>query len=57
MEENINKESKPKPKIINKPYQCDICGGYISWFNRARHLRSQKHNDAVYVHFIKFEMK
>jgi hypothetical protein len=33
MEENINKESKAKPKIINKPTQCDICGGYISWFN------------------------
>ena len=57
MEENININSKSKPKIIHKPTQCDICGACVSWFNKARHLRTKKHKDAVYVQFLKFEIK
>jgi formylmethanofuran dehydrogenase subunit E len=53
MQENINDISqvndniKVKPKIINKPSKCDVCGANITWFNRARHLKTQKHNDAI----------
>ena len=48
MDENINDNSqtndsiKVKPKITNKPSKCDICGASITWFNRARHLKTKK---------------
>ena len=63
MEENIiinsqaNDSIKVKPKIINKPSKCDVCGAAITWFNRARHLKAKKHIDATYVNYIKFEIK
>ena len=46
MEEHIiinaqaNDSIKVKPKIINKPSKCDVCGAAIPWFNRARHLKT-----------------
>jgi hypothetical protein len=63
MEETItinsqaNDNIKVKPKIINKPSKCDGCGAAITWFNRARRLKTKKHNDAIYVNHIKFEIK
>ena len=62
MEEIINNSQaidniKVKPKIINKPSKCDVCGAAITWFNRARHLKTKKHIDATYVNYIKFEIK
>jgi hypothetical protein len=63
MEENININSqandniKVKPKIINKPSKCDVCGAAITRFNRARHLKTKKHIDATYVNYIKLEIK
>ena len=56
MEENIinnsqtNDNIKVKPKIINKPSKCEVCGAAITWFNRARHLKTKKHNDAIYIY-------
>ena len=63
MLENINDNPqandniKVKPKIINKPSKCDVCGAAITWVNRARHLKTKKHNDAIYINHIKFEIK
>ena len=63
MDENINDNPQTtdniqvKPKIINKPSKCDVCGASITWFNRARHLRAKKHKDAYYINHIKFEIK
>ena len=62
MQENINDNQQTsnnintKPKIINKPSKCDVCGASITWFNRARHLKTQKHKDAFYVSYNKFEI-
>ena len=63
MEENIiinsqaNDNTKVKPKIINKASTGDVCGAAITWFNRARHLKTKKHNDAICVNHDKFEIK
>jgi len=63
MDENINDNSqtndniKVKPKIINKQSKCDVCGASITWFNRARHLKTKKHKDASYVNHTKLEIK
>ena len=58
--ETIN-DSKVNNNIVkqkhNKITQCNICGATISWFNKARHIRSKKHSDVVYIQFNKFEMK
>ena len=48
---------KVKPKMINKPSKCDVCGASITWFNRARHLKTKKHKDVLYANHIKFEIK
>ena len=60
MEENTNNEAQTKktnPKIVNKPTLCHVCGAPITWFNRARHLRTIKHKQAYYINHEKFEMK
>ena len=63
MQENINDNHQTgnnintKPNIINKPSNCDVCGASITWFNRARHLKTKKHKDALYINHIKFEIK
>ena len=64
MQENNNGISKTnsdintKPKlIINKPSQYEVRGAAITWLNRAMHLRTKKHNDALYINHIKFEIK
>ena len=59
MQENIDTNPKTsdrintKPKIINKTSQC---GASISWFNRARHVKTKKHKDASYITHIQFEL-
>ena len=63
MEETIinnsqtNDNIKVKPKTINKPSKCDVCGAAITWFHRARHLKTKTHSDAIYVNHDKFEIK
>ena len=63
MDENINDNPqtndniKVKPKIINKRSKCDVCGASITWFSRARHLKTQKHKDAFYANYNKFEIE
>ena len=63
MQDNIieipqsNSNIDTKPKIINKPSQCEVCGAVTTWFSRARHLRTKKHKDAYYINHIKFEIK
>ena len=62
MQENNEKISDDKVNNIvkqkhNKITQCNICGARITWFNKARHIRSKKHSDVVYIQFNKFEMK
>ena len=52
-EEKIKKEPKPNDKKI----QCDVCGATITYYNRARHERSKKHQDCYYIQFVKFETK
>ena len=52
-----NNNIKVKPKIINKPSKCDVCGASITWFNRARRQKTKKHKDAFYVNYNKFEIK
>ena len=61
MQDNIieipqsNSDINTKPKIItNKPSQCEVCGAAITWFSRARRLRTKKHKDAIHINHIKF---
>ena len=61
MQENNEKISDNKVNNIvkqkhNKLTQCNIRGARITWFNKARHIRSKKHSDVVYIQFNKFEM-
>ena len=55
---NSNKEKKPKTKIAwaKKSMRCNFCGSKILLMNKARHERSQKHKDGVYLTSDRFEM-
>ena len=57
--ENIsdNKVNNIVKQKHNKITQCNICGARITWFNKARHIRSKKHSDVVYIQFNKIELK
>ena len=59
--ENIGDKKVNNNNIVkqthNKITQCNICGARITWFNKARHIRSKKHSDVIYIQFNKFEMK
>ena len=64
MQESINDLSQAnsdinaRPKlIINKPPQCEVCGATITWLKKARHLRTKKHKDVLYINHTKFEIK
>jgi len=56
MEENTN-NIKPNKPAINKPVQCDICGSMITYFNKARRLRTKRHKDMLYIYHEKFDIK
>ena len=55
---NNNSELKENIKIpwINKVIRCNFCGAKLLVMNKARHERSQKHKDGVYLTSDRFEM-
>ena len=55
-EENTITDLCVKPP---KPYKtrCPICGSVIVAHKMRRHMRSDKHKDAIYVLQERFEMK
>jgi hypothetical protein len=54
---NSQNNEEIKTKTPNKPYQCEICGAITTYFNKARHLRTKRHNDMLYIHHNKFDIK
>ena len=51
---NYNKETKIP--WIKKVIRCNFCGAQLLVMNKARHERSQKHKDGVYLTVDRFEM-
>ena len=51
---NYNKETKIP--WITKVIRCNFCGAKLLIMNKARHERSQKHKDGVYLTSDRFEM-
>ena len=54
MEESMT-NTKPKKPTINKPVQCDICGSMITYYSKARHVRTKRHKDMLYIYHDKFD--
>ena len=50
------KENNKIPWIKKKVIRCNLCGAKLLVMNRARHERSQKHKDGVYLTLDRFEM-
>ena len=55
---NNNSELKENNKIpwIKKVIRCNFCGAKLLIMNKARHERSKKHLDGVYLTTDRFEM-
>ena len=51
---NYNKETKIP--WIKKVIRCNFCGAKLLVMNKARHERSQKHKDGVYLTVDRFKM-
>ena len=51
---NYNKETKIP--WIKKVIRCNFCDAKLLIMNKARHERSQKHKDGVYLTVDRFEM-
>ena len=57
MEDNQQHTSENSTKSQPPPmWKCSVCGAYVWNSNRNRHLRTKKHNDALYVLTEKFEI-
>jgi hypothetical protein len=51
--EKIKKEKTPWAKRVER---CNFCGSQIQLVNKARHERSAKHRDGVYLTSERFEI-
>ena len=56
-----NNSEKEKNKTIKIPYhrrvgRCEFCGAKYSYNNKARHERSTKHHDGIYILSDRFAM-